>query len=69
MEICKKKEVRKLAKEIGLNTAEKKDSQGLCFIGKVKLPTFLQQFLKPKTGKVVEIDSNNSMYHKEKYYQ
>jgi tRNA-specific 2-thiouridylase len=60
-----KKEVRKLAKEIGLNTAEKKDSQGLCFIGKVKLPTFLQQFLKPKTGKVVEIDRNNSMYHKE----
>jgi len=60
-----KKEVRKLAKEIGLNTAEKKDSQGLCFIGKVKLPTFLQQFLKPKTGKVVEIDSNNLMYHKE----
>jgi tRNA-uridine 2-sulfurtransferase len=60
-----KKEVRKLAKEIGLNTAEKKDSQGLCFIGKVKLPAFLQQFLKPKTGKVVEIDRNNSMYHKE----
>ena len=60
-----KKEVRKLAKEIGLNTAEKKDSQGLCFIGKVKLPTFLQQFLKPKIGKVVEIDSNNSMYQKE----
>lgn len=60
-----KKEVRKLAKEIGLNTAEKKDSQGLCFIGKVKLPTFLQQFLKPKTGRVVEIDSNNSIYHKE----
>ena len=60
-----KKEVRKLAKEIGLNTAEKKDSQGLCFIGKVKLPIFLQQFLKPKTGRVIEIDSNNSMYHKE----
>ena len=60
-----KKEVRKLAKEIGLNTAEKKDSQGLCFIGKVKLPTFLQQFLKPKTGRVVEIESNNSIYNKE----
>ena len=60
-----KKEVRKLAKEIGLNTAEKKDSQGLCFIGKVKLPIFLQQFLKPKTGRVIKIDSNNSMYHKE----
>jgi tRNA-specific 2-thiouridylase len=60
-----KSEVRKLAKEIGLNTAEKKDSQGLCFIGKVKLPTFLQQFLKPKTGKVVEINAENSMYLKE----
>ena len=60
-----KSEVRKLAKEIGLNTAEKKDSQGLCFIGKVKLPTFLQQFLKPKTGKVVEINTENSMYLKE----
>ena len=60
-----KKEVRKLAKEIGLNTAEKKDSQGLCFIGKVKLPIFLQQFLKPKTGRVIEIDSNNSIYKKE----
>ena len=60
-----KKQVRKLAKEIGLNTAEKKDSQGLCFIGKVKLPIFLQQFLKPKTGRVIEIDSNNSIYKKE----
>jgi len=60
-----KSEVRKLAKEIGLNTAEKKDSQGLCFIGKVKLPTFLQQFLKLKTGKVVEINAENSMYLKE----
>ena len=60
-----KSDVRKLAKEIGLNTAEKKDSQGLCFIGKVKLPTFLQQFLKPKTGRVIEIDPENSMYNKE----
>ena len=60
-----KSDVRKLAKEIGLNTAEKKDSQGLCFIGKVKLPTFLQQFLKPKTGRVIEIDPENSIYNKE----
>jgi tRNA-specific 2-thiouridylase len=60
-----KKDVRKLAKEIGLNTAEKKDSQGLCFIGKVKLPIFLQQFLKPKNGRIIEIDSNNSIYNKE----
>lgn len=52
----KKTEVRAIAKKIGLNTAEKKDSQGLCFIGKVKLPVFLQQQLKPKKGKVIEID-------------
>ena len=60
----KKSEVRQLAKEVGLNTAEKKDSQGLCFIGKVKLPVFLQQFLKPIKGKVIEIDSKNSIYEK-----
>ena len=60
----KKSEVRQLAKEVGLNTAEKKDSQGLCFIGKVKLPVFLQQFLKPIKGKVIEIESKNSIYTK-----
>ena len=57
-----KKLVRKIATDIGLNTAAKKDSQGLCFIGKVKLPTFLQQFLKPKIGKVVEIDQNHPIF-------
>ena len=57
-----KKMVRKIATDIGLNTASKKDSQGLCFIGKVKLPTFLQQFLKPKIGKVVEIDQNHPIF-------
>ena len=50
-----KPEVRKIAKEQGLATAEKKDSQGLCFIGKVKLPEFLQQELLPKKGPTVEI--------------
>ena len=58
----KKTEVRALAKKIGLNTAEKKDSQGLCFIGKVKLPVFLQQQLKPKKGKVIEIDRNHDTF-------
>jgi tRNA-uridine 2-sulfurtransferase len=53
-----KSEVRAIAKEIGLNTAEKKDSQGLCFIGKVKLPVFLQQQLKPKTGDIIEVPDN-----------
>ena len=50
-----KPEVRRLAKEAGLQSAEKKDSQGICFVGKVDLPVFLQQKLKPKEGKVVEI--------------
>src|SRR5690554_542045 len=50
-----KDEVRKIAKEQGLITADKKDSQGLCFVGKVSLPEFLQQKLKVKEGKVIEI--------------
>lgn len=50
-----KPEVRRLAKEAGLPSAEKKDSQGICFVGKVDLPVFLQQKLKPKEGNVVEI--------------
>ncbi len=57
-----KPQVREIAKEMGLATAEKKDSQGLCFIGKVRLPDFLQQQLKPKTGNVVEIPANASVY-------
>ncbi len=52
-----KPEVRKIAKKIGLNTADKKDSQGLCFIGKVKLPVFLQQQLKPKEGNILEVEN------------
>lgn len=48
-----KPQVREKARELGLGTAEKKDSQGLCFIGKVKLPVFLQQQLLPKIGKVI----------------
>ena len=54
-----KSEVREIAKEIGLVTATKKDSQGLCFIGKVSLPEFLQQQLSPKKGDVIEIDREN----------
>ncbi|MCC6584969.1 MAG: tRNA 2-thiouridine(34) synthase MnmA [Chitinophagales bacterium] len=50
-----KPEVRKIAKQLDLITAEKKDSQGLCFIGKVRLPEFLQQQLKTKKGNVVLI--------------
>ena len=50
-----KTEVRKMAAELRLPTASRKDSQGICFIGKVDLPTFLQQKLKPKTGRTVLI--------------
>ncbi|GAB4328039.1 MAG: tRNA 2-thiouridine(34) synthase MnmA [Flammeovirgaceae bacterium] len=50
-----KPEVRQIAHKLGLVTADKKDSQGLCFVGKVRLPEFLQQQLKPKEGNVVEI--------------
>ncbi|MCB9262372.1 MAG: tRNA 2-thiouridine(34) synthase MnmA [Flavobacteriales bacterium] len=57
-----KKEVRKIAEEKGLITANKKDSQGLCFIGKVRLPDFLQQQLKPKPGNIVEIAENSEIY-------
>ena len=52
-----KSEVRAIAKELGLVTAEKKDSQGLCFVGKVRLPEFLQQQLAPKKGEIIQIPS------------
>ncbi|MBT0550867.1 tRNA 2-thiouridine(34) synthase MnmA [Riemerella anatipestifer] len=58
-----KPEVRETAKEIGLVTANKKDSQGLCFIGKVSLPQFLQQQLKPKEGEIIEIFKDFETYH------
>lgn len=50
-----KREVREIATEIGLPVAGKKDSQGLCFVGKIRLPEFLQQQLAPKKGTIVEI--------------
>jgi len=59
-----KPEVREIAKEADLITAEKKDSQGLCFIGKVRLPEFLQQKLQPKEGEIVQIPSDFSQYTK-----
>lgn len=59
-----KPEVRKIAAENDLITADKKDSQGLCFIGKVRLPDFLQQKLKPKQGVIVEVSSALEQYNK-----
>ena len=57
-----KHEVRAIAKEIGLVTADKKDSQGLCFVGKISLPEFLQQQLKVKHGKVIEIEESKDQF-------
>ncbi|MGJ8594071.1 MAG: tRNA 2-thiouridine(34) synthase MnmA [Aquaticitalea sp.] len=57
-----KPEVREIATKLDLVTANKKDSQGLCFIGKVKLPDFLQQQLQPKEGVIVEIPENQTYY-------
>ncbi len=57
-----KPQVRDLASKIGLVTANKKDSQGLCFIGKVHLPEFLQQRLEIKKGKVIEIEANSPAF-------
>lgn len=54
-----KPEVRAIAKKMGLATADKKDSQGLCFIGKVHLPEFLQQKLETKKGIVIEVPKDS----------
>jgi len=57
-----KPEVREIAAAQDLVTAEKRDSQGLCFIGKVRLPEFLQQQLAPKEGAIVEVASDFEGY-------
>ncbi len=57
-----KSEVRDLAKELNLVTADKKDSQGLCFVGKVKLPVFLQQQLEPKIGSIIEVPNDEKFF-------
>lgn len=58
-----KTQVRQIAVEIGLVTANKKDSQGLCFVGKISLPQFLQQQLVPKSGSIIELPENLEQYH------
>ena len=60
----KKTDVRKIANENGLITANKKDSQGLCFVGKIKLPEFLQQKLKIKRGKIIKVSPDEKIFKK-----
>ena len=57
-----KQEVRRIAMELNLVTAKKKDSQGLCFVGKISLPLFLQQKLKSKVGEIIEIPNDLTQY-------
>lgn len=61
-----KSEVRAIAAEQGLATATRKDSQGICFVGKVDLPVFLQQKLKAKVGEIVEIAPDAAIYGQDK---
>ncbi len=62
-----KPEVRKIAEAAGLHNAAKKDSQGLCFIGKVKLPVFLQQQLEPKKGNIIEVPDSQALFPPKKW--
>ncbi|UOK42326.1 MULTISPECIES: tRNA 2-thiouridine(34) synthase MnmA [Flavobacterium] len=61
-----KPQVREIAAKMDLVTAEKKDSQGLCFIGKVRLPEFLQQQLQPKEGLIYEVGADSPIYSVQK---
>jgi tRNA-specific 2-thiouridylase len=62
-----KPQVRQIARDQNLVTAEKKDSQGLCFIGKVRLPEFLQQKLLPKKGKVLEVPASSRQFSEQEF--
>ena len=59
-----KPEVRRIAAEAKLACAKRKDSQGICFVGKVDLPVFLQQKLKSKEGDIVEITDDAFVYRR-----
>ncbi len=63
-----KSEVRKIARRAGLPTAEKKDSQGICFLGKVALGDFLKGYIKPKRGNVVTAGGKKVGEHEGAYY-
>ena len=53
-----KPQVRRLAAQFGLHNAQKKDSQGICFLGQISLPDFLKKYIKPKTGVVVNTNGD-----------
>src|SRR3989338_11447047 len=53
-----KPQVRELAKKFGLPNAERKDSQGICFVGKVDVTDFLKQYIAPRKGEIVDMEGN-----------
>src|SRR3989344_5097892 len=59
----KKSQVRKLAEKYGLHTFQKKDSQGICFLGKLDMKEFLQHYIKPKSGRVLDINGKTIGKH------
>ena len=61
-----KPQVREVATTLGLVTASKKDSQGICFVGKVKLPEFLKQKLAARDGQIIEIPADSPIYARRK---
>lgn len=63
-----KPEVRKMAKEFGLINYNKKDSQGVCFIGQLDMKTFLQSYIKPRIGKIINMDGKVIGNHEGVYY-
>ena len=63
-----KSEVRKLAKKFGLQNADKKDSQGVCFIGQFNMKEFLKMYIKPKTGRILTLDGGQVGNHDGAYY-
>lgn len=58
-----KPKVREIAKKLGLSTADKKDSQGICFVGKVGIKEFLQQFAKTEPGPIIDQHGNTIGEH------
>ena len=60
--------VRKIAKKSGLPTADKKDSQGICFLGKISMEDFLKKFISPKKGKIVNLEGEKIGEHQGVYF-
>ena len=63
-----KSEVRRIAKKFSLPTAEKKDSQGICFIGPLDMKSFLQNYIKPKKGKILDLKGDSVGFHDGIFY-